>query len=430
MEEITALPSELIATPIKMALPIKIKEGISIINENPLGVLEKLGKYEFIYDYQVPNPFFNMYLKPSNTGIINDGASKNSSGFFNFDSDGTGGIKNIKPAEPLKPYVAYTVNPNPQVGTFSKGNIVNVLRFDGNNAIIQNPNFVEPDPTAVKTFWSGLMVDFKNQKEFSIPKDYLRKVDDTLAVTLSTGIQYGANIKPQPVYNYPIKTIPQITTLELNASYILNKDFNYVLQYKKLEEGIKLGASIPVFADLKVGTKVTGDLIRKPNNNMYRVMVGYPTPPPYSDFLQVKGIGADGYIEIPIENLTRLGISNNLITDNNTIVTVISLVDKKRGKCNPSLMEMQQQNYDPCRVSAVKGQTYNGYISGGSFYSIDGEAFLPMNEYKIVEENNVSGNNKNNGVVLPAEDNNKNLLMIVGAFLLGYVLFGKDTPTT
>ena len=91
---------------------------------------------------------------------------------------------------------------------------------------------------------------------------------------------------------------------------------------------------------------------------------------------------------------------------------------------------MQQENYDPCRVSAVKGQSYNGYISGGSFYSTDGEAFLPINEYKIIEKNNGLGNNKNNGVVLPAEDNNKNLLMIVGAFLVGYLLFNKDTPTT
>ena len=29
--------------------------GISIINENPIGVLEKLGKYEFVYDYRVPS---------------------------------------------------------------------------------------------------------------------------------------------------------------------------------------------------------------------------------------------------------------------------------------------------------------------------------------------------------------------------------------
>jgi hypothetical protein len=36
----------------------------------------------------------------------------------------------------------------------------------------------------------------------------------------------------------------------------------------------------------------------------------------------------------------------------------------------------------------------------------------------------------NSGVVVPVKDNNKNILMIVGAFLLGYVLFGKDTPTT
>jgi len=407
MENEPLLPIEIINLPIK-----PIKEGISIINENPLGILEKYGKYEFIYDYKVRSFLDSInYLRPSESIGIKRELT------YNFDGDGTGGLKNLN-LSALFPQ-SVRVNSEPQVGTFSKGNIVNVLRFDGNNAIIQNPNFLEPTPDAPKGFFGSL--DLKNQKEFTVPKEYLRKADDNLAITLSTGILYGANMKPQPFDNYT-KPTPQVTTLELNASYILNKDFNYVLQYKKLEEGIKLGVSIPVFADLKAGTKVTGDLIRKPNNNMYRVMAGYTTPPPYNDFLQVKGIGVDGFIEIPIENLTRLGISNNLITDNNTIVTVISLVDKKRGKCNPSLMEMQQENYDPCRVSAVKGQTYKGYISGGSFYSIDGEAFLPINEYKIIENNS--------GVVLPVEDNNKNLLMIVGAFLLGYVLFGKDTPTT
>jgi len=188
-----------------------------------------------------------------------------------------------------------------------------------------------------------------------------------------------------------------------------------------------MGALIPVFADLKAETKVTGDLIRKPNNTMYRVRAGYPTPPPYNDFLQVKGIGVDGFIEIPIENLTRLGISNNLITDNNTIVTVIALADTKKGKCNETGL-IQTMDYNPCRVSAVKGQIYKGYISGGSFYSIDGEAFLAINQYKIIENNSGSGNN-NKGSVVPLKNNNKNLLIIVGAFLVGYILFKKDTPS-
>ena len=64
MEETTLLP-ELIETPIKMP----IKEGVSIISENPIGILEKLGKYEFIYDYREPSAYENLYLPSLNTGI-------------------------------------------------------------------------------------------------------------------------------------------------------------------------------------------------------------------------------------------------------------------------------------------------------------------------------------------------------------------------
>jgi uncharacterized protein len=82
-------------------------------------------------------------------------------------------------------------------------------------------------------------------------------------------------------------------------------------------------------------------------------------------------------------------------------------------------MEMQQENYDPCRVSAVKGQSYNGYISGGSFYSTDGEAFLPINEYKIIEKNNGLGNNKNNGVILLVSLGDRKLSIQTGYGLEG-----------
>lgn len=313
-----------------------IKDGTSIIEPNPLDVVEKLGKYQFVYDFQVRNPLFDnlnvAYL--TNKGIKKEGGS-NANETYNFDGDGTGLIKGLK-------FNSNTVNRNPQVGNFSKGNIVNVIRFDGNNAIIENPNFVLPDPNAPKSFWSSLMVDLTKQKEFYIPKNFLQKVDDSTPITIQTGINFGANPISQPINI--IKPISQVTTIELNVSYTLNKDFRYVLQYKKLEEGIKMGALIPVFADLKAGTKVTGDLIRKPNNTMYRVMAGYPTPPPYNDFLQVKGVGADGFIEIPIEYLTRDVFTNT---------------------------------------------------------------------------------NNDNGNVVPVKNNNKNLLMIIGAFLVGYVVFRK-----
>ena len=349
MEEITALPSELIATPIKMALPIKIKEGISIINENPLGVLEKLGKYEFIYDYKVPSAWdkilassvnipYGQSLVPQSNLVKEGGSNANMiapSGYWSGQSS----------PQPVR------VNSEPQVGTFSKGNIVNVLRFDGNNAIIQNPNFLEPAPDAPKGFFSGL--DLKNQKEFIIPKSYLRKVDDNLSVTVSTGILYGANME-QPVYNYPIKTLPTNsitqTILEENASFVLSRDFQYVSGGRSGSDSCPMCENYtPIYSTLKAGTKVTGRLFREMDNTLYKLQMGAIMPPNYKDYLAVKGYGSQGSINIPIEYLSK-EVPTNIPT--------------------------------------------------------------------------------NSGVVLPAEDNNKNLLMIVGAFLVGYLLFNKDTPTT
>jgi hypothetical protein len=354
MEEITALPSELIATPIKMALPIKIKDAGSIILENPIGVLEKLGKYEFIYDYRVPS-FWDKLVFSSTPMPLGQSLVPQS----NLVKEGGSNANMIAPSgywsgqsspQPVK------VNSEPQVGTFSKGNIVNVLRFDGNNAIIQNPNYVEPQPNAPKTLDFGF--DLKKTKEFSIPKDYLRKVDDTLAVTVSTGILYGANMKPQPVIPIPpYKPLPNLnpitqTILEENASFVLNKDFQYISGYGSSycsPDGICTADMSPKYSTLKAGTKVTGRLFREIDNTAYKLQMGAITPPNYKDYLAVKGYGSQGSINIPIEYLSKE---------------------------------------------------------------------VPTNS------------STNSGVVLPVEDNNKNLLMILGAFLVGYLLFNNDTPTT
>ena len=358
---------------IGMVRPIK---GISMVQENPIGVLEKLGKYEFIYDYQVPNPFFNNLYAPS---LYKGSSSKFTNEVYNFDGDGTGGLKNIK-WEALFPQTV-RVNSEPQVGTFSKGNIVNVLRFDGNNAIIQNPNFLEPAPDApVKTKWDwtkliGDLVDLKNQKEFTVPKDYLRKVDDNLAVTVSTGILYGANMKPQPVYDIPpYKPTPPFeqigigsepssdVILEENATFSLIKPFTYIASYTKGRPLYELGGAgslqylqTPNYETIPAGTKVTGRLFKYiANKKVVSAISGVsnsiikPTVIE-QDLLAVKGYGSTGSINIPIEYLTRDVVTNT---------------------------------------------------------------------------------NNNKGNVVPVKDNNKNILMIVGAFLLGYVLFGKDTPTT
>ena len=329
-----------------------IKEGISVIEPNPLDVVEKLGKYQFIYDLQFRNPIFdNLNLvNLTNTGIKKEGGS-NDNGTYNFDGDGTVGLKNLN-LSALFPQ-SVKVNPNSQVGNFSKGNIVNVLRFDtNNNAIIENPNYVQPDPNAPKIgLFSGLNLglllgDLKYQKEFYIPKNYLQKVDDSAPITTQTGINFGDNPIPQAITNYTKPTY-QEPTLEENATFLLNKDFEYVSGNEITNDGVKLD-STPIFATLKAGTKVSGKLLRKKNERIYKMAFGGIAPLPYDDYLVVEGYGSTGSINIPVEYLTR-EIQNN------------------------------SQN--------------------------------------------------NSGSVVSVKNNNKNLLMIIGAFLVGYVLFNKSTPS-
>ena len=307
--------------------PRSLQEGISIINENPIDSVEKLGKYQLIYDYR--RSFFDGI--DINTFIYNPVSSLNQTNTF----------------------VKEPINPNSQIGVFSKGNIVNVLRFEGNNAVIENPNFVEPNPDEPKISFITSLGDLKKQKEFSIPKQYLRKVDDTLAVTVSTGILYGANPKPQPVYNqFPVKTIPfnpiNQTILEENASFVLTKDFTYSEYISTCPPNANcITGGYYKQGILKSGTKVTGRLLRRENKIAYKMIANGITFPPYNDYLVVKGYGQSGSIQIPIEYLKR-------------------------------------------------------------------------------EDSNDNGSVSNDGSMMPLNMNNKNILIIVGAFLVGYVLFNKS----
>ena len=311
-----------------------IEAGVSIIDENPIGVLEKLGKYEFVYDYKIPTFLDSIFT----ASFTNERASTPNmiapSGFYSGQSF----------SQPIK------VNSEAQVGFFSKGNIVNVLRFDGNNAIIENINYKAPDPTIVKSVFGEYLGGFLNKKELLVPKDYLRKADDTLDATILTGINYGFNMKPQPIYiTPPIKPNPfsPVTQniLEENANFVLSRDFQYVSHYggrdcpatQMCPEDV-----VAKYAILKAGTKVTGRLFRETNNlTLYKIQMGGITPPNYNDYLSVKGYGSQGSINIPVDYLTK-------------------------------------------EVST------------------------------------------NSGAVVPTENNNKNLLIIVGAFLVGYVLFNKQ----
>lgn len=301
-----------------------IKGGVSVINENPIGVLEKLGKYEFVYDYKVPNYWDNLmsvsFPKP-----------------VKVNSDPQSGLLSGESLpQPVK------INSEAQVGFFSKGNIVNVLRFDGNNAIIENINYKAPDPTVVKTVWGELLGSVLNKKEFSVPKDYLRKADDTLEPTLLTGINYGTNMKQPTFIMPPVKPIPYSpvtqTILEENASFVLNRDFQYVSHYGSSycsPDGLCTADMSPKFSTLKAGTKVTGRLFSESQTFKTSMVIVEP-----KQFLAVKGYGDKGSINIPIEFLTKE---------------------------------------------------------------------VPTNS----------------GAVVPAKNDNKNLLMIVGAFLVGYVVFSK-----
>jgi len=293
-----------------------IKEGTSVINEFPLDVIEKLGKYQFIYDY----------------------SANSSTSSYNMNN---------------------WVN-------FSKGDVVEVVRFQLGSAIINNPNYKEyapvkyntTDSNAPKTgFFSGINfgelvkgLNVGNRKELEIPKKYLQKVDDSTSVTIPTGVNFGANPKPQPISI--IKPIPQVSSeviLEENATFVLTKDFSYQTNeyVNTCPKGVYcITGGYYKQGILKAGTKVTGRLfktITTPQKNIFTPASVMPNAVE-KDFLAVKGYGDKGSINIPIEYLTR-DVQNNT--------------------------------------------------------------------------------NNNSGAVVPVANDNKKILMIVGAFLVGYVVFSK-----
>jgi len=393
--------------------PQELDMGLSIINMNPIDVVEKLGKYQFIYDYNaVPAPIFYNVAQNLNVdqNMFNAVTSSIKQPFLVKDGGSNSNI--IAPILSGLPqnsgqYVPQpvSVNANPQVGVFSKGDIVNVIRFEGNNAIIENPN-VALETTNVKPSWISLLTqNVINKSEFMIPKEYLMKVKDNFLVTIQTGINFGANLKPQPVIT--VKPIYD-TTLEQNATFVLTKDFDYISGYIPRvcpPNELCKGGMVEQYSVLKSGTKVSGRLYSKYIQAFGGGMASTDRPNTQQNVLKVEGYGSQGSIEIPIDYLTRF------------LVTVVSLVDKKIGKCNETGL-IQTMDYNPCRVSAVKGETYKGYISGGSFHTTDGKTFIPINEYKIIEENS--------GAVIPVANDKNNLFLIAGALIIGYALFSND----
>lgn len=315
--------------------PQELDMGLSIINMNPIDIVEKLGKYQFIYDYNaVPAPIFydleNNSVHLTNEQVSNQVAIpqpvtvSNSIGWADL-------IKSIAPQNiPLGTYNSpqpVNVNLNPSVGVFSKGDIVNVIRFEGSNAIIENPNYVALDTANIKPNWASLFnQNVINKIEFIIPKEYLMKVKDNFPVTIQTGINFGANMKPQPAY--PMNPLPDVKIplkpiadqlIEQNSTYVLNKDFGYN-KTDNTNENI-----IPDLRTLASGTKVTGNVFRP--IVYYKAQAGANIPENQFDYLEVKGLTNSNSLQIPLSNLTKDIPTNNgavvpVANDNNNLFLI------------------------------------------------------------------------------------------------------------
>lgn len=108
------------------------------------------------------------------------------------------------------------------------------------------------------------------------------------------------------------------------------------------------------------------------------------------------------------------------------IVTVESLVDKQIGKCKTDGSLIQTMEYNPCRT-VNKGEILKGYIVSGTFSPYDASGFqnnkpaLSFNEFKIFNSNDKS-NAIENAIETKRRNENKTKIIIIGAFILGYLL--------
>ena len=110
------------------------------------------------------------------------------------------------------------------------------------------------------------------------------------------------------------------------------------------------------------------------------------------------------------------------------IVTVESLVDKQEGYCQkvtPS--EMMQMVYRPPCISVSKGEMLKGYIISGTFTPYDDSGFqnkkpvLSFNEFKVFNSNDKSKTIED-AIETKRRNENKTKIIIIGAFILGYLL--------
>jgi hypothetical protein len=234
-------------------------------------------------------------------------------------------------SKPLKGKYVFLYDYRTDYGySYSKGDVVDAVELQ------------------MKGFWNNPEVDseyirlenlkynpkdyaYDSDKTVRVPLVYLKKVDDSTPKTINTGIGYGNNYRPfqeiesgvsviKNPFDLTMSSILNLT-LEKNGKFTLTEDFGFYkvkpvridkYQYTKGEQVI-----------LKKGSEVVGDLIEQPLL-ISRGMNSKQT----RKYLLVKGVSADGFIEIPIEYLTK-DVQNN--TQNNNAIEN-SIETKRRNE--------------------------------------------------------------------------------------------------
>jgi hypothetical protein len=110
------------------------------------------------------------------------------------------------------------------------------------------------------------------------------------------------------------------------------------------------------------------------------------------------------------------------------IVTVESLVDKQSGFCGQLTQSQMMQTVarPPC-VTVSKGEILKGYIVSGNFNAYDASGFqnnkpaLSFNEFKVFNSNDKSKTIEDS-IETKRRNENKTTIIIIGAFILGYLL--------
>ena len=257
-------------------------------------------------------------------------------------------------SQPIKGKYMFLYDYRTEYGySYSKGDIVDAVQLQ------------------MKGFWNNLEVDSEyirlenlkynpkdyvgdNDKTVRVPLVYLKKVDDSTPKTINTGIGYGNNYRPfqeikngYSVIKNPFDSMNSILTktLEKNSKFTLLEDFGFYKVKPVMIDKYQSTKGEQVI--LKKGSEVVGDLMEVPLMILQDcVNCNQKTTRKY---LLVKGVGADGFVEIPFDILTKSGVINSEPQDVQT----------------------------------------------------------------------------NSGAVVTAKNDNKNLLMIAGAFFIGYALFSN-----